>query len=531
MDGQTVLVIEHQHANHDAWFRAVESRDSRFDGWVIVGVTSTGIYCRPSCPTPVRPQRRNMRFFNTPASAQLAGFRACKRCLPDAAPGSPEWNRRDDLVGRAIRAIDDGLVDRAGVDGLASHLGVSSRHLTRVLSSELGATPIALARARRARAARVLIETTSLRFADVAFAAGFDSIRQFNDTIKEVLASSPSELRHRAATRRQPAQSDHAGAAVVPLRLAFRAPYRHDQVMGWLSAHAVPAIETAAGNRYARSMRLPGGPGVVELELLESHVEATFRLTSLSDLQTAVHRCRRMLDLDADPGVVEEVLRTDPFLAPVVAEHPGTRSPADADGSDAVLRAVIHQQVSVASAVGVLARLVAAHGEPVSDALGRPGGSSGQPAITTVFPGPEVWAELDPAELGLPLRRAHTVVAVARAVASGAIDLSPGADRSHTRAALLGIKGVGPWTAAIASLRGLSDPDVFVPGDLALRRAAEALGMPATPLELEGVSGRWQPWRSYAMHHLWQTYRPRSATPSSKRLSGRIEQSDRKQAS
>ncbi|MDA3038860.1 MAG: helix-turn-helix domain-containing protein [Actinomycetota bacterium] len=508
-------------ANLEAWARAVESRDSRFDGWVIVGVTSTGIYCRPSCPTPVRPKRANMRFFATPASAQMEGFRACKRCLPDAAPGSPEWNRRDDLVGRAIRAIDDGLVDRVGVQGLARHLAVSSRHLHRLLSTEVGATPVALARARRARAARVLIETTDLPFGEVAFGSGFDSIRQFNDTVNEVFACTPTVLRAKAtqqSARRsghRPTMPDAVSSGAISLRLAHRAPYDRDQVLAWLGSHAVPGVEAREGWCYSRSLRLPHGPAVVALDLSSgTHVEASFWLTSLVDLQTALHRCRRMLDLDADPAVVDESLGVDPLLAAGVARHPGTRSPADVDGFDALLRAIIHQQVSVASAVGVLARLTAAHGHRLDPALSFAALGGERSPITTVFPDAEVWAALDPDELGLPASRAATVVAAARAVAEGTVDLSPGADREAARQQLLRIKGIGPWTVAVTSLRGLSDPDVFVPGDLALERSAQEVarrqGIEGS-MSLEARSLGWSPWRSYAMHHLWRSYAPKSA--------------------
>ncbi len=507
-------------ANLEAWARAVESRDSRFDGWVIVGVTSTGIYCRPSCPTPVRPKRSNMRFFATPASAQMEGFRACKRCLPDAAPGSPEWNRRDDLVGRAIRAIDDGLIDRVGVNGLAEHLAVSARHMNRLLAAEVGATPVALARARRARAARVLIETTELPFSEVAFAAGFDSIRQFNDTVSEVFACTPTTLREKA-TRSGPNRSRHRRAfpdsiptGAISLRLPFRVPYNRDQVLAWLGSHAIPGVEACNGRRYARSLRLPRGPAVVLLDLEpETHVEASIWLSSLADLQTALHRCRRMLDLDADPGVVDQALAADPLLASSVSAHPGTRSPADVDGFDALLRAIIHQQVSVASAVGVLARLTAVHGHGLEQPFSFAALGEGLTGITTVIPGPEVWAALDPNHLGLPASRARTVVAAARAVVDGTIDLSPGADRERARHQLRTIKGIGPWTAAITSLRGLSDPDVFVPGDLALQRAAESVALANRiegNLSLEDRSLQWRPWRSYAMHHLWRSYQPKS---------------------
>ncbi len=466
---------------------AVESRDARFDGWVIVGVTSTGIYCRPSCPTPVRPKRSNMAFFATPASAQAAGFRACKRCAPDAAPGSPEWNRRDDLVARAVRAVEDGVVDREGVDGLARRLNVSVRHLGRLLGSELGVGPLALARARRARAARVLIETTELPFSDIAFAAGFESIRQFNETVREVFALSPTELR--GQRRRSVGPPDW-----ISLRLALRRPYPVDQVWSWLDRHAVAGLEEVDGSVYRRSLRLDGGPGVVELEPADGWIDARYRLSSLTDLPAAVQACRRMLDLDADPLVIDAALSADPALGPLVVAHPGLRSPGDVSAADATIRAVLHQQVSLSSARTSTARLLDRFGPRLEQPVG---------GVDRVFPSPAEWAELDPAELGLNRSRADTIVRVAAALADGSVDVSPVADRAAARAGLMRIKGVGAWTATIVALRGMADPDAFTVGDLAVIRAAARLGIED---DLESVSRRWSPWRSYAMHHLWQAY-------------------------
>lgn len=185
----------------DQCYRAVASRDGRFDGWFFTAVTTTGIYCRPSCPA-LTPRASNVRFYPSVAAAQQAGFRACMRCRPDATPGSPDWDIRADVVGRAMRMIADGIVDRDGVAGLATRLGYTERHLNRMLIAEVGASPIALARAQRAQTARILIETTDLGFAEIAFAAGFGSVRQFNDTVRTVYATSPSQLRQRA--RRDP---------------------------------------------------------------------------------------------------------------------------------------------------------------------------------------------------------------------------------------------------------------------------------------------------------------------------------------
>ena len=478
----------------EAWMVAVESRDARFDGWVTVGVSSTGIYCRPSCPTPVRPKRANMKFFATPAGAQQAGFRACKRCAPDAVPGSPEWNRRDDLVARAIRAIDDGALDRSGVTGVAADLGVSSRHLHRVLLDEVGAGPLALARSRRATAARTLIETTDIAFSEVAFASGFESIRQFNDTVREVFAATPTELRAKAA--RGAATSEPGW---IRLRLSYRPPLDVDQLWGWIGAHAINGVEeVTADGVYRRSMRLANGPAVVELQPADGYIDARYRLESLSDLQQAVHRSRAMLDLDADPRVIcEDLVNADPVFAPLVADAPGLRSPADVSGLDAGIRAIIHQQVSVASARAVGSRLAQTHGCKLAHPVGE---------VAYLMPTADTWASLNPEDLGMPSSRAGALVRFAQAVASRDVDLSPSVNRETAVQQLGNLKGIGPWTQTIIALRGLRDPDVFSAGDLALRRVAGSLGLPEDAAELDKRAERWAPWRSYAMHQLWNRY-------------------------
>jgi AraC family transcriptional regulator of adaptative response / DNA-3-methyladenine glycosylase II len=479
----------------DAWMEAVESRDSRFDGVVTVGVTSTGVYCRPSCPTPVRPKRSNMRFFSTSAAAQSAGFRACKRCAPDATPGSPEWNWRDDLVARAVRAIDDGVVDRSGVDGLARSLDVSSRHLHRLVTSSLGTTPVSLARARRARAARVLIETTDLAFSDVAFAAGFESVRQFNDTVRDVFASTPTELRAKRSGRRPAGEW-------IEVRLPFRPPLHVGYLFAWLEMHAVAGIESVERDRdgvptYRRSMLLPGGPAVVEVRPGDTAMLARFRLESIGDLQVAIQRIRRLLDLDSDPAVVDDALSSDRSLESLVRSRPGLRLPGEIDGCDAAIRAIVHQQVSVASARSICGRLVAEHGTVLDHPVGT---------ITHVFPSASTWAAIDPETLGMPMSRAATVVRVAQAIVAGTVDLSPAAERGSATEQLLDVKGIGPWTAAVVTMKALGDPDVFAGGDLALRRVAGEIGLPTEAADLDQTATRWRPWRSYAMHHLWAAY-------------------------
>ncbi|TDC67882.1 DNA-3-methyladenine glycosylase 2 family protein, partial [Micromonospora sp. KC606] len=333
-------------------YRAVDSRDQRFDGWFYTGVTSTGIYCRPSCPA-MTPKRRNVRFFPSAAAAQGAGLRACRRCRPDAAPGSPQWDVRADVVGRAMRLIADGVVDRDGVPGLASRLGYTERHLHRMLRAELGAGPLALARAQRAQTARILIETTELGLAEIAFAAGFGSVRQFNDTVREVYGTVPSGLR--AARGRRPAVG---GTGTITLRLAYRPPLHAAALLGFLAVRALPGVEAVRDGTYRRGLRLPHGTAEVALTPLDGHVRATLRLADMRDLAPAVARCRRLFDLDADPEAVDAVLAADPALADAVTAEPGVRLPRAVDGFEIAVRAVVGQQVSVRAAHTTLTRLL-----------------------------------------------------------------------------------------------------------------------------------------------------------------------------
>ncbi len=482
-------------------YRAVDARDTRFDGWFVTGVTSTGIYCRPSCPA-MTPKRRNVRFFPSSAAAQRAGLRACLRCRPDAAPGSPDWDVRADVVGRAMRLIGDGVIDRDGVPGLARRLGYTERHLNRMLTAELGAGPLALARAQRAQTARVLVETTDLGLAEIAFAAGFGSVRQFNDTMREVYAVAPSRLR--AAGRRTP----EAGA--LHLRLPYRAPLDADTLFRFLAARAVPGVEDT-NDGYRRTLRLPHGTGTATLRPADGHVAATLRLTDLRDLGPAVARCRRLLDLDADPAAVDGTLAADPALAADVRDHPGVRLPRSVDGFEAAVRAIVGQQISVAGARTVLARLCAAAGPagqpPAHAAAVVPAERPASPAealqstpTPLLFPGPAELLDLPDTAFAMPAARRATLHALAAAVGGGHLDLDPGADRAEAERALLDLPGVGPWTAGYVAIRALGDPDVFLPTDLGVRRGAAALGI-TDPV---GHPERWRPWRSYAVIRLWR---------------------------
>jgi methylphosphotriester-DNA--protein-cysteine methyltransferase len=473
----------------DTRYEAVLSRDARFDGEFFFAVRTTGIYCRPSCPA-VTPKRRNVRFYATAAAAQGSGFRACRRCRPDAVPGSAAWNVRADVVGRAMRLIGDGVVDREGVGGLAARLGYSSRQVQRQLTAEVGAGPVALARAQRAHTARILLQTTELPVTQIAFAAGFSSVRQFNDTIRTVYASTPSELRA-AAPRTGPAARSASAAtptAGVPLRLAYRGPYQAAAVFDVLAAEAVPGIEAVSGSRgrrtYRRTLRLPYGTGIVAVEERPgtgagrtraggtsrtagaprptdaAHpggwLDARLHLTDLRDLTTAVQRLRRLFDLDADPYAVDARLGADARLGPLVAARPGLRSPGAADPDELAVRALVGEVEA--------GRLVLRYGK----ALDAPCDT-----LTHLFPEAAALAEAEP---GGPLG------ALTAALADGTLRLDPGADRDEARAALLALPGIDEGTAAAIRTRALGDPDVAPPGANA----------PET----------WRPWRSYAVQHL-----------------------------
>jgi AraC family transcriptional regulator of adaptative response / DNA-3-methyladenine glycosylase II len=490
-------------------YQAAASKDARFDGVFFVAVTSTGIYCRPSCPA-ITPKRANTRFFRSAAAAQQAGFRACKRCRPDAAPGSPEWNVRADATARAMRLITDGYVDTAGVTGLAARLGYSERQLRRLLIAELGAGPLALARAQRAQTARILIETTNLPLGDVAFAAGFASIRQFNATFLDVYDMSPTQVRAKAArshrvnvtdTRKEPAERNGhlagagAGAGALRVRLAYRRPIDAERLLRFLAVRAIPGVEEVDGRTYARTLNLPNDAAIIRLTAPDSpvgYIECELFLGDLRDLTTAVQRCRRLLDLDADPDAISDYLGASPLIGPLVTKSPGRRVPGHVDADEHAIRAVLGQQVSVAAARKLGARLVAEYGTPLEHPMGT---------LTHLFPTPEAIAAIDPAALPMPGARARALTGLAAALASGDVALDPGADRDDAQARLLALPGIGPWTASYIAMRGLSDPDVFLPSDTGVRDALRQLG--ADPKDAVTLADSWRPWRSYAVQHLW----------------------------
>jgi AraC family transcriptional regulator of adaptative response / DNA-3-methyladenine glycosylase II len=488
-------------------YQAAHSKDARFDGVFFIGVTSTGIYCRPSCPART-PKRENVRFYPSAAAAQQAGFRACLRCRPDATPGSPEWNMRADVAARAMRLIRDGIVDREGVEGLANRLGYSVRQLNRLVTAEVGTGPLAIARAQRAQTARILLETTTLAIAHVAFAAGFSSVRQCNESMQQIFADTPRGLRNRVtkATGRRRMEGAAAGGGTtqeIRLRLPCRRPFSPESVLGFLGTRAVPGIEELDGRTYRRSLRLPHGYAVVALTAAEAgddgpaFVDAALHLSDLRDLTSAVSRCRQLLDLDADPVAILEALGPDPSIGALVTAQPGRRVPGTTDGFELATRAIIGQQVSVPGARTIAGRLVAAAGETLPEAIG---------GITHLFPTPAALitlAEASPATVAMPNGRRNALTALAAAVISGDVVIDPGADPTELRSSLVALPGVGPWTAEYVAMRALRDPDAFLPTDLGLRRAARTLGLPSDPVPLTALSETWRPWRSYAIVHLW----------------------------
>ena len=483
----------------DFWqrYRAIDARDPRFDGQFFTAVRTTGIYCRPSCPART-PKASNVTFYETSAAAHEAGYRACKRCLPEAVPGTPAWNVRQDVAGRAMRLINDGIINRDGVAGLAARLGYSARQLNRILGQELGAGPLSLARAARAQTARTLLVSTSMKFADVAFAAGFSSIRQFNDTIAEVFDMTPTALRR---TARHPAAA--AGATALTLSLPYRAPF-DTGIFSFLAVRAIPGIEVGTPTSYARTLRLPHGDARFRVEYDDDARGRPLTLTvgavDLRDLPALLSRVRRLFDLDADPEAIDGTLAADRRLAPSVAAAPGMRLPGTLDPQELLVRTMVGQQITVAAARTALTQLAAA---------GSPVGAPGE-GLERLFPTP---AQITAAGSLLrgPRRRIESLLNAADAMAGGRLEFGYGDDLPSLTAALLPLPGVGPWTVGYVAMRVLGAPDIFLANDAAVRNGIRALDNGEGTLSADFRES--SPWRSYATMHLWRAA-ARPANPS-----------------
>ncbi len=485
--------------DHNACYSAISRKDARFDGRFYTGVTSTGIFCRPSCPART-PKQANVRFYLHAASAVDAGFRPCRRCRPELAPGHREWNRRQDLVGRAVSLIDQGALDHSSVADLAAGLGVSDRHLRRELQAELGTGPVQLAQTRRLWLARTLLDQTSLPVSDIAFAAGFSSIRQFNDVFKEAFAATPSELRRRP-------RADPNLPRSLALRLPVRGRLDWSHLHGFLAARAIDGLEYADDTSFTRllpdgSVTLGGSenmaPGIGTTSL-----RVEFMVDDLSSLSHYIPVLRRVCDLDTDTDAVTEALRTDHNLARLL-DQPVPRLPGAFDRFEVAVRAVVGQQVSVAAARTTLGRLIALG--PTVSAKTDDDQPSGR------FPTPEELLAMDLDQVGMPGQRRQTLVRLAEAVAGGTVDLTDDVNVDHVAKSLLAIRGVGPWTAGYIAMRSFQHPDAWPDNDLVLAQTADrALGLDRAALAERSKS--WSPWRAYAALALWRhSARPAEST-------------------
>ncbi|HVH19228.1 MAG TPA: AlkA N-terminal domain-containing protein [Myxococcota bacterium] len=471
-------------------YRAMRARDARFDGRFFVAVRTTGIYCRPVCPAPT-PRRENCTFVPCAAAAEEAGYRACLRCRPEAAPGTPAWQGSSATVTRALRLIEAGALDDAGVDALAAKLGVGDRHLRRLFATHLGASPHAIAATRRSHFAKQLIDQTAMPMADIAFAAGFASVRRFNDAIRGAFRRPPRALR-RAAQRGRDASD-----ASLELRLAYRPPYAWDDLLAFLAARAIPGVECVTDGSYRRSFRQDDAIGWLEVGPVPGAHQLRVRIRAIGAprLIDLARRLRALFDLGAAPDAIAVALRDDAALAAALRAAPGIRVPGALDGFELAVRAILGQQVSVRAATTLAGRLVTQFGAKLPDDC-LPSSDGATP--THEFPSAELLADADVASIGLPAARANAIRALARSV-SGGLRLEPAADPDAARDALLALPGVGEWTAAYVAMRALREPDAFPSGDLGLRRA---LGVGAA--ELARRAEAWRPWRSYAAMLLWQ---------------------------
>jgi AraC family transcriptional regulator of adaptative response / DNA-3-methyladenine glycosylase II len=481
--------------NDDACYRALSTRDARFDGRLFVGVKTTGIYCRPICPART-PKRENVRFFPTAAAAQSAGFRPCLRCRPETSPDLAAWRGASNTVSRALSLIESGALDDADVEALGDRLGVGERQLRRLFRKHLGASPVAVAQTRRVLLAKQLIQETRLPMAEVAMASGFGSIRRFNETFQQLYDRPPAQLRRLGG----PDESASHGEA-VRLSLPYKAPYDWNAILGFLAMRAIPGVERVTGGRYERSLAIGETVGVIRVEHdgAKSRLNVTVRFPKISALPAIIARVRRVFDLAADPVSIGEHLAKDPALAPLVAARPGLRVPGAWDGFELAIRAILGQQITVVAARGLAAKLVAKYGPPLPEALASEG-------LTHVFPAPAQLVDADFAALGMPRSRAAALAAMTAAANDDPQLFGPRRGLDEAIAALKALPGIGEWTAQYIAMRELREPDAFPAADIGLMRAlADAAGRRPSPAELLTRAEAWRPWRAYAALHLWSS--------------------------
>jgi len=487
--------------DQDICYRALRSRDRRFDGRFFTGVSSTGVYCRPVCPART-PKRGNCTFYPSAAAAEEAGYRPCRRCRPETSPGTPAWAGSSTTVARALRLIDAGALDSAGVEQLSARLGIGDRHLRRLFDRELGASPLAVAVTRRVHFAKKLLDETNLPMGQIALAAGFRNVRRFNAAMLKTFARSPTEIRRRSGRfTGLPAATDRGS---FTLRLAYRPPYDWDALLAYLAPRALAGVEKVVEGEYRRAVICGDTRGIIHV----SHCPRDFCLelrapVAMShSLLTLTERVRNLFDLDADPAEIAGQLGADVVLAPLVRARPGLRLPGAWDRFELAVRAILGQQVSVQGASTLAGRLVLAHGEPLAGNMAMQN-AGGQP--THLFPSPAVLVDADLARLGLPRARAAAIRALAVAVRDGDMDLTATSDLDKAVATLTTVPGIGPWTAQYIAMRALREPDAFPAADLGLLRAMGSGQEKLTPVALAHRAEVWRPWRAYAAMHLWMS--------------------------
>lgn len=482
--------------DHRVCDRARRSRDARFDGRFFIGVTSTGVYCRPICPARA-PKDEHVRYFPSAAAAEAAGFRPCLRCRPEASPGTPAWLGTSGLVSRALRLISDGALDDDGVEPLADRLGVTGRHLRRLFLQHLGATPLDVALTRRTHFAKKLLDETTLAMGEVALAAGFRSLRRFNSQVRRTYTRTPTQLRRLARCRGTASRPSPMARVADPecyrFRLAYRPPYDWDAVLDFLRARATPGVEHVEDGHYRRTIEIDGKSGAIDVSRLDAihALQLSVRVPDARALLRIVERVRRVFDLGADPAVIARHLRADPLLRRGLTRHPGIRTPGAWDGFELAVRAVLGQQISVPAATTIAGRIASMFGSPVPDDRG----------LARLFPAPAQLVNADVERAGVMPARAETIRLLASHVANGSIAFDSCADGNLTVAALKALPGIGAWTAEYIAMRALGEPDAFPSGDLILRRAAGN----CSARELDRTSQAWRPWRAYAVMLLWRS--------------------------
>jgi AraC family transcriptional regulator of adaptative response / DNA-3-methyladenine glycosylase II len=475
--------------DHDACYRAISQRDARFDGRLFIGVKTTGVYCRPVCPART-PRSQNVNFYPTAAAAQEAGFRPCLRCRPETAPDMGAWRGTSNTVSRALGLIELGALDAADVDALANRLGVGERQLRRLFRQHLGASPVTVAQTRRVLLAKQLIHETRLPMTEIAFAAGFGSVRRFNETFQALFDRAPGAL------RRAGGPEISAGArGEVSLLLRYQPPYDWAAMLRFMHLHAIPGVESIAEDSYSRTIEFDGAQGIASVQPTYGNaLRATIRFPRLSALPAIIARLRRVFDLAADPIAISAHLARDPALAPLVAARPGLRAPGAWDGFELAVCVILELGNAAAAAAGLAGRLVAAYGAPMSERNGE---------LATLFPRPEVLASADIAAVGLAKGRAATISAIAAAMVADPNLFGAHRGLEETAGRLRSIRGIDQATAQYIAARLLREPDAFPSADVDVARAlADADGRKPGHSEVLARAELWRPWRAYAAQHL-----------------------------